>query len=58
MAYGLRSIMKKIVITEKDDGIDVSVECENEMDVMEIHRMLNRAMREIKKNHMKFKMEK
>ena len=58
MEYGLRSIMKKIIITEKDDGIDVSVECENEMDVMEIHNMLRGAMREIKIKHMKSKKEK
>ena len=50
--------MKKIIITEKDNGIDVSVECENEMDVIEIHRMLRGAMREIKKNHIKSKKEK
>ena len=56
MAYGLRSIMKKITITEKDDGIDVSVE--GEMDVMEIHHMLRRTMHEIKIKHMKSKKEK
>ena len=50
--------MKKITITETDNGIDVSVECENEMDVMEIHRMLLGAMREIKVKHMKAKKEK
>ena len=50
--------MKKITIIETDNGIDVSVECENEMDVMEIHRMLHGAMREIKIKHMKSKSEK
>ena len=50
--------MKKIIITEIDDGIDVSVECENEMDVVEIHHMLRRAMHEIKIKHMKSKKEK
>ena len=50
--------MKKIIITEKDNSIDVSVECENELDVMEIHRMLLGAMREIKIKHMKAKKEK
>jgi len=50
--------MKKIIITEKDGLIDVNVECENELDVMEIHRMLHGAMREIKIKHMKSKKEK
>ena len=48
--------MKKIIITEKDDGIDVITE--GEMDVMEIHRMLHGAMREIKTEHLKSKREK
>ena len=48
--------MKKIIIIETDDGIDVSIE--GEMDVMEIHRMLHGAMREIKIKHMKSKKEK
>jgi len=48
--------MKKITITEKDNGIDVNIE--GEMDVMEIHRMLLGAMREIKVKHMKAKKEK
>jgi len=47
---------RKIIITEKDDGIDVNIE--GEMDVMEIHRMLHGAMREIKIKHMKSKKEK
>ena len=55
MAYGL-NIMKKITITKKDDGIDVTIE--GEMDVMEIHRMLHGAMREIKTKHLKSKREK
>jgi len=50
--------MKKIIITEKDGLIDVSIECENEVDTMEIHRMLHGAMREIKIKHMKSKKEK
>ena len=50
--------MKKIIITKTDDSIDISVECENEMDVIEIHRMLRGAMREIKVKHMKAKKEK
>jgi len=50
--------MKKIIITKTDKGIDVSVECENEMDIIEIHRMLRGAMREIKIKHMKSKKEK
>ena len=48
--------MKKIIITKTDNGIDVSVE--GEMDVMEIHHMLRRAMHEIKIKHMKSKKEK
>ena len=48
--------MKKIIITETDDGIDVNIE--GEMDVMEIHHMLHGAMREIKTKHMKSKKEK
>jgi len=50
--------MKKITIIETDNGIDVSVECENEMDIIEIHHMLRGAMREIKMKHMKSKKEK
>ena len=50
--------MKKIIITEKDGLVDVSVECENELDIMEIHHMLRGAMREIKIKHMKSKKEK
>ena len=48
--------MKKITITKKDGIIDVNIE--GEMDVMEIHRMLHGAMREIKIKHMKSKKEK
>ena len=48
--------MKKIIIIKTDNGIDVNIE--GEMDVMEIHRMLHGAMREIKIKHMKSKKEK
>ena len=48
--------MKKITITEKDNGIDVSIE--GEMNIMEIHRILHGAMREIKIKHLKSKKEK
>jgi len=50
--------MKKIIITKKDGLVDISIECENEMDIIEIHHMLRGAMREIKMKHMKSKKDK